>query len=155
MNSPLETEAFLHTFPDTGASFAKFHVVHSFTMLAIACSFCFERWAYSASTVKPLVRTLQDSLNVSLASSHWAKLSRTWRLLITTTESKTEQWGRCGWHCGLKGTTLASPCWKEDYPIQVAEINLAMQGFEAAPPILRYCFLCFGNYDHLLITTQV
>ncbi len=74
---------------------------------------------------------------------------------MTQRESKTRRWSRCGWHCGLKGTALASPRWKEDYTIQVAEINLAPEWLKATPPLLCCCFLCFPNYDHLLITTQV
>lgn len=42
----------------------------------------------------------------------------------------------------------------QDQHIQAADIYLATWGFKAAPHII-WSFLCFGNYDHLLITTQV
>ena len=58
--------------------------------------------------------------------------------------------------CGLKGSTLAWPSWKEAYSIQVAEINLATQQFNTDTPFfLCGCSPCFGNYGHLLITSQV
>lgn len=54
--------------------------------------------------------------------------------------------------------TLASPSWKEDYPIQVAEINLPdlkQHPLSLSSSAAEHCSLCFSNYDHLLITTQV